>query len=325
MHLAIFKQYLKIVVVSGVVSDDLQADNVVINTWLVSCLLFILLFSLFIPNQVFMHILNLSFLEASKVETGLSLSVSPVSVEFIRKERTSDSCYSISHRAENKILCAVGRSVEIRSADLTLEKKINIPGGVLSAQLIAGGRLITKVCDYDNKKYRTYIGTETDPQQTLLHEVKFVFDRYISLLPPPLPLSLSRTSASDNRMAVIDSVNKQLRVYSAAGDHQFDISLTDMKSPRGVHLLPDDSAVLVTDRDGGELRKYPLTAAAKPVWRCGGLEKPTGVTTDESGLIYVCSGKKIYLISDDGLYNHHPVIYSLIIIIILFSKNAILF
>ena len=316
MHLAIFKQYLKIVVVSGVVSDDLQADNVVINTWLVSCLLFILLFSLFIPNHVFMHILNLSFLEASKVETGLSLSVSPVSVEFIREEKTSDCCYGISRTAENKILCAVDRCVEIRCSDLTLEKRIDIPCGVLSAQLIAGCKLITKVCDDVNKKYCTYIGTETDPQQTLLHEVKYEGTPY-----------LSHMSATDNRIAVIDSVNKLLRVYSAAGDHQFNISLTDMKWPCGVHLLPDASAVLVTDLDGGELRKYPLTAAAKPVWRCGGLEEPTGVTTDESGLIYVCSlrREKIYLISDNGLYNHHPVTYSLIIIIILFSTNAILF
>ena len=292
MHLAIFKQYLKIVVVSGVVSDDLQADNVVINTWLVSCLLFILLFSLFIPNQVFMHILNLSFLEASKVETGLSLSVSPVFVEFIRKEQTSGNCYGISRTAENKILCAVKRGVEIRSADLTLEKKINIAGGVRSAQLKAGGRLITKVCDYDNKKYCTYIGTETNPQQTLIHEVKY--EGYTQF---------SQMSATDKRIAVIDKVNKQLRVYSAAGDHQFNISLTHMKNPYGVHLLPDDSAVLVTDYAGGELRKYPLTAVAKLVWRCGGLEEPTGVTSDESGLIYVCSflGKKIYVISDDGL------------------------
>ena len=141
MHLAIFKQYLKIVVVSGVLSDDLQADNVVINTWLVSCLLFILLFSLFLPNQVFMHILNISFLEASKVETGLSLSVSPVSVEFIREEKTSDRCYAISRTAENKVLCAVMGGVEIRSTDLRLEKRTDIPDGVYSAQLIAGGRL----------------------------------------------------------------------------------------------------------------------------------------------------------------------------------------
>ena len=296
MHLAIFKQYLKIVVVSGVVSDDLQADNVVINTWLVSCLLFILLFSLFIPNHVFMHILNLSFLEASKVETGLSLSVSPVSVEFIRKEQTSDSCYGISRTAENKILCAIRGGIEIRSADLTLDKKINIPGYVCSAQLIAGGRLITNVHDYDNMRYCTYIGTETDPQQTLLHEVKYEGAPY-----------LSHMSATDNRIAVIDSVNKQLRVYSAAGEYQFNIELADMKWPRGVHLLPDDSAVLVTDYEG-ELRKYPLTAAAKPVWRCRGLDNPTGVRTDESGLIYVCSWswRKIYLISDDGLYDHHP-------------------
>ena len=216
-----------------------------------------------------------------------------VSIKYIREEKTSDRCYGISRKAENKILCARGGGVEIRSTDLRLEKKINIPGYVCSAHLIAGGRLITKLCDYDNKKHCTYIGTETDPQQTLIHDVKYEGYPY-----------LSHMSATDHRIAGIDKVNKQLRVYSAAGDHQFNIDLTDMKSPRGVHLLPDDSAVLVTDRDGGELRKYPLTAAVKPVWRCGGLEEPTGVTTDESGLIYVCSWswRKIYLISDNGLY-----------------------
>ena len=222
----------------------------------------------------------------------MSLSVSPVSIEYIREQKTSGWCSSISRTAENKILCAVDVSVEIRCSDLRLEKKINIPGAVFSAQLIAGGRLITKVHDYDNMRYCTYIGTETDPQQTLLHEVKYEGAPY-----------LSHMSATDNRIAVIDSVNKQLRVYSAAGEYQFNIELADMKWPRGVHLLPDDSAVLVTDYEG-ELRKYPLTAAAKPAWRCRGLDNPTGVTTDESGLIYVCSGKgkKVYLISDDGLY-----------------------
>ena len=169
--------------------------------------------------------------------------------------------------------------VGIRSTELTLEKKINIPGDVYSAHVIAGGKLITKVCDDDNNKYCTYIGTETDPQQSLLHDVKY--EGYTQL---------SQMSATDNRIAVIDSVNKQLRVYSAAGDYQFNISLTDMKRPCGVHLLPDDSAVLVTDVEGGELRKYLLTAAAKPVWRCRGLGKPTGVTTDESGLIMSVAG-----------------------------------
>ena len=268
--------------------------------------------------------LYLSFLEASNVETGLSLSTSPASVKHIREEETSHWCSGISRTAENKILCAVDRGVKIRSADLKLEKKINIPGDVYSAHVIAGGKLITKVCDNVNKKYCTYIGTETDPQQTLIHEVKN--EGGVFYITHEGHTYLSHMSATDNRIAVIDSVNKLLIVYSAAGDHQFNISLTDMKRPCGVHLLPDDSAVLVTDWGGGELRRYPLTAAAKPVWRCG-LEKPSGVTTDESGLIYVCSrsGKKIYLISDNGLYNRHPVTYSLIIIIILFSKNAILF
>ena len=235
--------------------------------------------------SIFLFILLGSF----KVETGLSLSVAPVSVRYIREKKTSDSCWGVSHTSENKLLCAVNGGIEIRSQGLQLEQKIDMPSELHSAQLIAGGKLVSKVCDFYN--YSTYIGTETDPQQTLLHSVKYEGTPY-----------LSHMSATDHRIADIDRVNKQLRIYSAAGDHQFNISLADMKSPRGVHLLPDDSAVLVTDLHGGELRKYPLTAAAKPVWRHGGIIGPSGVTTDESGLIYVCSlsREKMYLIPQNG-------------------------
>ena len=92
------------------------------------------LISFFISNLVFDRLFYLSFPEASKVETGLSLTDSPVSVEIVIEEKTSGSCYSISRTAENKILCAVGGGVDIRSADLKLEKKINIPGYVYSEQ-----------------------------------------------------------------------------------------------------------------------------------------------------------------------------------------------
>ena len=118
-------------------SDDIHADNVVIHTGLVSsCLIFISSFILFfISNLIFDRLLYLSFPEASKVDIGLSLSISPVSIKFIGAEMTSACCYGISRTAENRILCAVLGGVQIRSTDLTLEKKINIPGIVCSAQL----------------------------------------------------------------------------------------------------------------------------------------------------------------------------------------------
>ena len=58
-----------------------------------------------------------------KVETGLSLSVAPASVRYIREKRTSDSCWGVSHTSKNKLLCAVNRGIEIRSLGLQLDRR----------------------------------------------------------------------------------------------------------------------------------------------------------------------------------------------------------
>ena len=70
---------------------------------------------------------------------------------------------------------------------------------------------------------------------------------------------------------------------------------------QGVHLLSNDTAVLVTDMRQGELRKYLLIADSSPVWICRDLNLPSGVTAaDEAGLIYVCGHRMIYPISQNG-------------------------
>ena len=232
-------------------------------------------------------------------------SIPPGSIEFVKKQKTSGWCWGISASKE-KILCSIGLTgatdggVEIRSIDLRLETKIEIPGSTYSAQQLRGGKLITKSCNHMGRTFLTSLGTVTNPIGTIIHEVGY--NGNIAFV--------SDMAATDNQIAVIDYVEKQLRVFTATGDHQLNISLADMQWPRGVHLLPYEPAALVTDRTGGELRKYPLTAAAKPVWRCRGLGEPTGVTTDESGLIYVCSHKlkAIHLITEMGLYKFQPLL-----------------
>ena len=78
-----------------------------------------------------------------------------------------------------------------------------------------------------------------------------------------------------------------------------------MSSPKGLHILPADDSVLVSDWVyTGEVRKYKLQAGThhQPVWTCTGLTNPLGITSDQSDLIYVVSSteKKIYQISPQG-------------------------
>ena len=86
----------------------------------------------------------------------------------------------------------------------------------------------------------------------------------------------------------------------------YNIDISDMRCHHGVHILPADNSVLVSDSEyrGGEVRKYKLQAGKhhQPVWRCTGLTNPLGITSDQSGLIYVVSAteKKIYQISPQG-------------------------
>ena len=197
----------------------------------------------------------------------------------------------MSWREDGNILCSTDKDgIEVRSGtDLKLIKKINITDSVRSAYTV-GDQLITKVYMYDDDTYSTYIGTESNPQHTLLHQ----YEGYHSHL-----------SVSDSMIADIDRASKQLMIYTITGNHLYNIDISDMSLPDGVHILPAGDSVLVSNNRIGEVRKYKLQAGThhQPVWRCTGLAYLRGITSDQSGLIYIASGSKdtkIYQISPQG-------------------------
>ena len=185
----------------------------------------------------------------------------PTKLELIKYEKTSSWCFGVSWREDGNILCSTSRhGVEVRSGtDLKLIKKINSTGSVWSAYSV-GDQLITKV-----KKagiVSTYIGTESNPQHTLLLQYE---SHYIS----HLPVSDSQLSVSDSIIADINAAIKQLRVYTITGNHLYNIDISYMSDPEGVHILPAGDSVLVSDwGDEGEVRKYKLQAGEhhQPVW-----------------------------------------------------------
>ena len=103
-------------------------------------------------------------------------------------------CYGVSWREDGNILCSTASDgVEVRSGtDLSLMKKINITSSALSAYTV-DDQLITKV---DNAgTISTYIGTESDPQHTLLHQYARDYFNF----------NYSHLSVSDSMIADIDS------------------------------------------------------------------------------------------------------------------------
>ena len=224
----------------------------------------------------------------SKLQTDNKPDVRPpTKLELIKYEKTSSWCFGLSWREDGNILCSTDKDgIEVRSGtDLKLIKKINITGSVSSAYNV-GNQLISKA--WNAGTYSTYIGTESNPQHTLLHQ----YEGYHSHL-----------SVSDSMIADIDRASKQLMIYTITGNHLYNIDISDMKNPQGVHILPAGDSVLVSDWKG-EVRKYKLQAGTQhqPVWRCTGLLYPRCLTSDQSGLIYVVTvdKKKIYQISPQG-------------------------
>ena len=151
-------------------------------------------------------------------------------------------------------------------------------------------KLYTKTGNCETKKYITYSGSLDEPTLTVLHSQEDEETTYISHI-----------SANKEYVASLDYVNKTLKVFSSIdNEHLFDIQLTGMKRPYGVHLTSD--GVLVTDFVGGKLSKYSLSPSDEPLWTCTGLHNAAGITTDESGFIYVTSTllPAINIISPEG-------------------------
>ena len=207
----------------------------------------------------------------------------------MKTEKTADYCYGVSWTEDDRIICAQNKRVEFRLAtDLKLQNTLillDIESVVSASQ--CGETFLTRVTAPKTKKYITYSGSFEDPTQRVLHSEE-----------AEKPSKITHLSSNKDNIASIDFVSKTLKVFSSTTEeHLFDIQLTDFQSPYGVHLTAD--GVLVTDCPGGKLCEYALTSSSVPIWTCTGFFEPTGITTDESGFIYVCTPSKILTLIDE--------------------------
>ena len=210
----------------------------------------------------------------------------------MKTEKTAESCYGVSWTEDDRILCAINEKIEVwRGTDLQLDRTTGFPEGhATHSAALVGSRLNTTSAFFEENKSVTNCGSLDEPTQTVLHREE-----------DEKSTKITHISANKEYVASVDYVNKTLKVFSSINkEHLFDIQLTGMQRPYGVHLTSD--GVLVTDFPGGDLCKYSLSPSDEPLWTCYGLRKPSGIMTDESGFIYVTStgSHSICFISPEG-------------------------
>lgn len=115
----------------------------------------------------------------------------------------------------------------------------------------------------------------------------------------------------------------QLHVFSCFdqfGREVFTKKLYGMKQPLGIRYL-SETHVLITDYGGDSVSKVPLGPKSSYEWTCCGIPKPTGITTDDEGLIYVgsYSAKLVFILSPRG--EQHIIVQMIIVQYKLSLKN----
>lgn len=228
---------------------------------------------------------------------GASKEFVPSSIEFVKTEKTNSFCYGVSWTDDDRLLCTMDHGIEVRLESLQLDKTVNISDQdhTFSAALVGEKLYIRTFCGTKNE-FCAWVGSlETGPTNQLIHNEKN----------PKPETRVIHLSANAKYLASIDCVHKTLKIYRTRNvEHLFDIQLTDMKQPYGVHLISD--GVLVTDLVRKSLYKYTLSPSPALTWTCTGLHGPSEVTSDESGLIYVISGDRptIYIVSHEGWFSY---------------------
>ena len=215
----------------------------------------------------------------------------PNELELIKYVKIPGWCRCVSWTEDGNILSSsqYSKITVLSGEDLARIKQIDLDGMITSAYAVKEV-LISKL-KYKDIEIRSYMGTQSNPTQTLLSQYK--------------NRNLSHLAVSKDRIADFDADRGKLTVYSITGDHQFNVDIKDIEDHWGIHILPD-GCLLMGDYsyEEGKVKKYKLQAGAQqPIWSVN-VDRPFGITTDQSGLIYAVSdskaGRKICQITPQG-------------------------
>ena len=215
----------------------------------------------------------------------------PNVLELIKYVKIPGWCRCVSWTKDGNILSSseYSKITVLSVEDLARIKQIDLDGMITSAYAVK--EVLISKSRYKDFQMHSYMGTQSNPTQTLLSQYK--------------NRNLSHLAVSKDRIADFDADLGKLTVYSITGDHQFNVYIKDIEHHWGIHILPD-GCLLMSDHayKKGKVKKYKLqTGTQQPIWSVN-VDRPFGITTDQSGLIYVVpdsdADRKICQITPQG-------------------------
>ena len=110
---------------------------------------------------------------------------------------------------------------------------------------------------------------------------------------------------STDFMVTVDSHKRMLYCFNFDGKIILTAHLHSMQRPLGIHIDTDKN-IIVSDNMGGSVTKFSMCFEyrnVQPIWSCEGISRPTGITSDDYGVIYVASNNgSLSYISPDGRF-----------------------
>ena len=215
----------------------------------------------------------------------------PNVLELLKYVKIPGWCRCVSWTEDGNILSSseYSKITVLSGEDLARIKQIDLDGMITSVYAVK--EVLISKSKYKDIEIHSYMGTQSNPTQTLLSQYK--------------NRNLSHLAVSKDRIADFDADRGKLTVYSITGDHQFNVDIKDIEHHWGIHILPD-GCLLMSDHayKKGKVKKYKLQAGTQqPIWSVN-VDRPFGITTDQSGLIYAVSdskaGRKICQITPQG-------------------------
>lgn len=104
---------------------------------------------------------------------------------------------------------------------------------------------------------------------------------------------------------IVDYREKQLVVYLLSEDVVQRLSITDMKDPRPICVLPDSTILIGDHTTNGRVSRYKVeNTTLIELWKFPHISDPTGISFDPtSELIYICTSEGVlFIISLHGEY-----------------------
>ena len=117
-------------------------------------------------------------------------------------------------------------------------------------------------------------------------------------------------------VVAVDSCSQLLYCFDYHGTCILQARLHSMHRPLGIHITrKNTNHVVVTDNTQHSITKFSLNfeyCNVQPVWTCKGIGQPTGITSDEDGILYVASDDgSLSFVSPEGKSLVHQVGYYL--------------